>query len=67
MYSFSEMLNSTDWLDQETRALALEKINAMVPRIGYPDFVLNKEELENRYRNVRVLLSYSLKYNVIFS
>lgn len=52
--SFREMLSETEWIDGETRRLALHKLDAMRLRIGYPDFVLDREALNERYMDVSV-------------
>lgn len=51
--SFKELLNQTTWIDDETKELATEKVNAMLLRIGYPDFILQAELLNERYKDVR--------------
>lgn len=51
--SFKELLNQTSWIDDETKELATEKVNAMLLRIGYPDFILQPELLNERYKDVR--------------
>ncbi|XP_026669876.1 neprilysin-4-like isoform X3 [Ceratina calcarata] len=50
--SFRELLNQTTWIDDETKELATEKVNAMLLRIGYPDFILQPELLNERYKDV---------------
>lgn len=50
--SFKELLNQTSWIDDETKELATEKVNAMLLRIGYPDFILQPELLNERYKDV---------------
>lgn len=52
--AFKEILDETDWLDSETKSLARDKINAMRLKIGYPDFILDKKELDSRYQDVNV-------------
>lgn len=52
--SFKELLNQTTWIDDETKELATEKVNAMLLRIGYPDFILQPELLNERYKDVRI-------------
>lgn len=51
--SFRELLNQTTWIDNETKRLASEKVNAMLLRIGYPDFILQPHLLNERYKDVR--------------
>lgn len=51
--AFNELLADIDWMDDETRAVAKEKADAMNERIGYPDILTNADELEKEYVNVR--------------
>lgn len=50
--AFKNMLTSLEWLDVDTKILAKNKIDAMRLKIGYPDFILNKDELTERYSDV---------------
>lgn len=50
--SFRELLDQTTWIDNETKRLASEKVNAMLLRIGYPDFILQPHLLNERYKDV---------------
>ncbi|XP_076284811.1 neprilysin-4 isoform X1 [Lasioglossum baleicum] len=50
--AFRELLNETTWIDDETKELATEKVNAMLLRIGYPDFILQPKLLNKRYKDV---------------
>lgn len=52
--SFRELLRLTDWIDDETKNLAAHKVDEMMLRIGYPDFILNKQELDDRYKEVKI-------------
>ncbi|XP_049869437.1 neprilysin-4-like isoform X2 [Pectinophora gossypiella] len=52
--SFRELLHMTDWIDDNTKKLAAHKVDAMMLRIGYPDFILNKKELDDRYKEVKI-------------
>lgn len=51
--AFNELLAENAWMDDETRAVAREKANAMNERIGYPDMLTNPEELNQEYSMVR--------------
>jgi predicted metalloendopeptidase len=53
MQSFQELLTETEWIDRETKGLAVQKLDAMKLRIGYPDFILDPQLLNNRYKDVR--------------
>lgn len=50
--AFREILNNTDWIDNTTKTLAEDKVNAMSLRIGYPDYILSKEELNDKYSDL---------------
>lgn len=50
--SFIELLNKTIWIDSRTKEIASKKVEAMLLRIGYPDFILEPESLNERYKNV---------------
>jgi predicted metalloendopeptidase len=47
------LLTYTEWIDTETKELALQKLDAMQRRIGYPDFILDPQLLNQRYKDVR--------------
>lgn len=55
--AFNELLAENDWMDDETRAVAKEKADAMNERIGYPQLITNKEELVKEYASVSSLKS----------
>lgn len=40
-------------MDAETQVLAKEKAEAMVQLVGYPDWLLDNQELDNFYSYVR--------------
>lgn len=50
--SFRELLNKINWIDDDTKRLATEKVNAMSLKIGYPDFILQPHLLNERYKDV---------------
>lgn len=54
--SFIELLNKTIWIDSRTKEIASKKVEAMLLRIGYPDFILEPESLNERYKNVIIEL-----------
>lgn len=56
--SFRELLNKTSWIDDETKRLASEKVDAMSLRIGYPDFILQSHLLNERYKDVTYIFTY---------
>jgi predicted metalloendopeptidase len=52
--SFREILNETDWIDEKTRKLALKKLEAMSLKIGYPDFILTRNKLDEKYAALNI-------------
>ena len=54
--SFLEILQTTDWIDNETKQLASGKVKEMTLRIGYPDFILVPHQLSERLIDVRFVL-----------
>lgn len=52
--AFKEMLSSLEWLDENTKILAKDKIDTMRLKIGYPDFILNPHELSERYIDIDI-------------
>lgn len=53
--AFNELLADIHWMDDETRAVAKEKADAMNERIGYPEILTNPPELEKEYVNVSLI------------
>ncbi|XP_055538182.1 neprilysin-1-like [Wyeomyia smithii] len=52
--AFNELLADNHWMDDETRAVAKEKADAMNERIGYPEILTNAAELDKEYVNLTV-------------
>ncbi|XP_047529639.1 neprilysin-4-like [Vanessa atalanta] len=52
--AFRELLHMTNWIDDETKKLAAHKVDTMMLRIGYPDFILKKIDLDDRYKEVKI-------------
>ncbi|EFA09825.2 neprilysin-1 [Tribolium castaneum] len=52
--AFNELLAENDWMDDETRAVAKEKADAMNERIGYPQLITNKQELVKEYAALNI-------------
>uniref|UniRef100_A0A2C9JGN5 Endothelin-converting enzyme 1 n=1 Tax=Biomphalaria glabrata TaxID=6526 RepID=A0A2C9JGN5_BIOGL len=47
--AFNELLEENEWMDEKTRQFAKEKANAMVERIGYPDFITDPVQLDAKF------------------
>ena len=56
--AFNDLLMENDWMDQGTRAVAREKANAIKERIGYPEFLVNPEQLDQKIESVSTTVSY---------
>ena len=50
--SFLEILKETNWIDDETKGLASDKVKEMMLRIGYPDFILVPDQLNEKIKDV---------------
>lgn len=52
--AFLDNFRNLDWMDEETRAAAMIKADAISDMIGYPEFVKDPAELDRRYENLTV-------------
>lgn len=52
--AFLEILNGTKWIDNSTKVLAADKVNAMSLRIGYPDYILDQVDLDEKYSGLEI-------------
>ncbi|KAI9343852.1 hypothetical protein DFJ73DRAFT_661052 [Zopfochytrium polystomum] len=51
--ALSTRLESVDWMDKETSAIAVQKVKNLQPRIGYRDVILDPEWLANKYGSAK--------------
>lgn len=49
---FDQMVLETDWMDAYTKYESLEKSKAMKSLIGFPEWILDDEKLEEHYQGV---------------
>ncbi|KAJ2989032.1 hypothetical protein NUW58_g3674 [Xylaria curta] len=59
--TFGERVKKVDWMDEETKALVLEKLDKMTLRIGYPTETpdaLNATSLKEYYKGVKITGSH---------
>ncbi len=47
--AFKDNLPHLQWMDEETRKLAKEKADAITDMIGFPDFILDPDKLDEKY------------------
>ncbi|GMT15487.1 hypothetical protein PFISCL1PPCAC_6784 [Pristionchus fissidentatus] len=52
--SFIEIVLTNDWMDQETKQIAIDKANAMVQLIGYPELITDPAKLDEKYQNIDI-------------
>jgi len=48
------------WMDEATRSTALDKADAIVHKIGYPDFVANPTMLDQYYQQVWLYWAFAV-------
>ena len=47
--AFKELVEETDWMDAETQVKAQEKADQMLQLIGYPDWLVDNDEVDKYY------------------
>ncbi|KAL5015470.1 hypothetical protein ScPMuIL_009740 [Solemya velum] len=52
--AFRELISELDWMDDETRRVAVDKLNFMKNRVGYQEEILDDDFLNREYENVSV-------------
>ncbi|XP_006624144.1 endothelin-converting enzyme homolog isoform X1 [Apis dorsata] len=52
--AFTKNLKNLDWMDPKTRRAAEEKANAITDMVGFPNFILNPNELDERYKDLTI-------------
>lgn len=66
--TFADRIKRLDWMSEETKTKALEKLNAIAKKIAYPDKWKEYEGVtaskENFYANVRNMSTWLYNYNV---
>ncbi len=66
--TFAERIKKLDWMSDETKTMALAKLNAIAKKIAYPDKWKEYEGVtaskDNFYQNVRNVSNWAYNYNV---
>lgn len=54
--SMQEIINEAQWMDDDTKIRATEKLNKIEAVIAYPDYILdpNDQKMDNDYKNVQI-------------
>jgi len=50
--AFSELVDEANWMDDDSKKLVQEKINAMNEKIAFPDDIFNDTKLNEMYRDI---------------
>lgn len=61
---FKNIVRNVDWMDEQTKISALEKADAMITHIAYPDELLDDKKLVEFYADVSKLREI-IKYNYL--
>ncbi|XP_071527173.1 endothelin-converting enzyme homolog isoform X2 [Panulirus ornatus] len=62
--TFEENLESVHWMDEKTLKAALEKASSISEMIGYPDYILDREELDTKFTDLKVMENEFFQNNV---
>lgn len=57
-WSFKQIVNDLDWMDEETKKRTLYKASQMQTLIGYPEFVTDPDLLDDYYIEVSGYFKY---------
>lgn len=52
--AFKDNLSKLNWMDKETRTLADEKADAISDMIGFPDYILDPLQLDEKYKDLEI-------------
>ena len=50
--AFSELLERIDWMDDNTKNVAREKVASIAEKIGYPEYIFNDTAINLYYEGV---------------
>ena len=62
--AFTRNLPNLSWMDKETRESARAKARAVIDMIGFPEYILNKTALDERYEKVGNVMNMPFSCNV---
>jgi hypothetical protein len=51
-WAFSTLVRSADWMDEDTKVATLDKATAVKQFIGFPEWLLEKDHLQEYYEGV---------------
>ncbi|VDD93608.1 unnamed protein product [Enterobius vermicularis] len=50
--AFKDLVRENDWMDAQTKSVAIEKVDNMINYIGYPDFINNDTKLDKYHEKL---------------
>ncbi|KAL6626131.1 zincin [Neocallimastix sp. 'constans'] len=50
-----ERIPKMSWIDKQSSKLAIEKVEAINPKIGYPDFIMDPIKLDEKYKGLEIV------------
>jgi len=53
--SMKERIPKMSWIDKQTSKLAIEKVDAIIQKIGYPDFIMDPAKLDEEYKGFEIV------------
>ncbi|KAH3827140.1 hypothetical protein DPMN_129069, partial [Dreissena polymorpha] len=62
--AFKNNLPSLDWMDDDTRTAAIDKANAVIDMIGFPEYILNTTRLNQEYKDLEINASEYFNNNI---
>ncbi|XP_073991312.1 M13 family metallopeptidase neprilysin 3 isoform X3 [Rhodnius prolixus] len=62
--AFKENLKELKWMDKETRELAEAKADAITDMIGFPDYILDPKQLDEKYKDLEVSEGHYFQNNI---
>lgn len=65
--AFKENINELSWMDSDTRKLAKEKADAITDMIGFPDYILNVQQLDEKYAELEFKEDEYFNNNLVVS
>ncbi|XP_073958609.1 M13 family metallopeptidase neprilysin 3 isoform X1 [Choristoneura fumiferana] len=65
--AFKNNLKNLDWMDSETMMAAEVKADAITDMIGFPDYILQKDELDKQYQELIVKPNKYFENNINFN
>lgn len=62
--AFKFNIENLIWMDKRTRERAIDKATAITDMIGFPDYILNAEELDKKYNELNITANAYFENNI---